>query len=423
MICIQTPMPTALVFNPGSNSLKLELIELLPGQKIASDAHMLASAVLDDIGKETKLLVYKGRQVVSTMDCAAPDMAAAVSAALDWLNRQDALQPAMEGLAFCAVRVVHGGSIYAGATEVTAKVREDIEALEELAPLHNKSSLAVLDVLDRNMAGKGSSSRRDSPRMMVAFDTAFHRTLPETAWRYPIDRATADRHGVRKYGFHGLSHRYMLEQYARAVGKPPEAITAVTLHLESGSSACAIAHGRSVDTTMGLTPLEGLMMGSRSGSVDPAILPYLMQKEGKAVEEIMTLLNKQSGLLGIAGGSLDTRVLEKREDKAAKLALAMFSYRVRLAVGAYLAGLGDAEVVLFGGGIGEDSPWLRAAVCDGLRGWGLELDPAVNDRATAEQVCITRPGSRLQAWAMPVEEGLQIAHECMMALGADRESV
>ncbi len=421
-------MPTALVFNPGSNSLKFELIELVPGQKIASDARMVASAVLDGIGKDTKLLIYKGREVVGSQSSAAPDMAAAVSAALDWLRSQNELQAALDGLAFSAVRVVHGGSIYAGATQVTDQVRKDIEALEELAPLHNKSSLQVLAVLDREMEGKTHAVRMNSPRMnssrmMVAFDTAFHRTLPETAWRYPIDREIADRFGVRKYGFHGLSHRYMLEQYARAVGKPPEAITAVTLHLESGSSACAIAYGRSVDTTMGLTPLEGLMMGSRSGSVDPAIIPYLMKKEGKSVDDIMTLLNKQSGLLGIAGGSLDTRVLEKREDDAAKLALAMFSYRVRLAVGAYLAGLGDAEVVIFGGGIGEDSPWLRAAVCDGLHGWGLDLDPAVNNRATAEQVCITKPGSRLQAWAMPVEEGLQIAHECMMAIEAGGESL
>ncbi len=416
-------MPTALVFNPGSNSLKFELIELLPGQKIASDAHMLASAVLDGIGKDTELLIYKGRQVVGSQNCAAPDMAAAVSTALGWLRGQDELKSAIDSLAFSAVRVVHGGSIYAGATQVTDQVRRDIEALEELAPLHNKSSLEVLAVLDQAMEGKTHALRMNSPRMMVAFDTAFHRTLPETAWRYPIDRETADRYGVRKYGFHGLSHRYMLEQYAQAAGKPPEAITAVTLHLESGSSACAIAHGRSVDTTMGLTPLEGLMMGSRSGSIDPAIIPYLMEKEGKSVEDIMTLLNKHSGLLGIAGGSLDTRVLEKREDAAAKLALAMFSYRVRLAVGAYLAGLGDAEVVLFGGGIGEDSPWLRAAVCDGLHGWGLDLDETVNDRATAEQVCITKPESRLQAWAMPVEEGLQIAHECMMAIEAGGESL
>ncbi len=407
-------MAVALVFNPGSNSLKFELLELRAGQRIASEARMLASAVLDGIGKETELLVYRGREVVSKQPCEAADMAAAVVQALAWLRQTEGFNAALGELSFAAVRVVHGGAKYSTATLASEAVRHHIEALEELAPLHNKSSLEVLGVLDRELP---------KMRLMVAFDTSFHRTLPEFAWRYPIDREVADRHEVRKFGFHGLSHRYMLEQYARAVGRDSGAVNVVSLHLESGSSACAIRGGQSVDTTMGLTPLEGLMMGSRSGSIDPAIIPYLMEREGQGVDEIMTLLNKHSGLLGIAGGSLDTRVLAKRDDALAKLALEMFSYRVTLAVGAYLAALGDAEAVLFGGGIGEDSPWLRATVCDGLRGWGLELDNAVNERATAEQVRITTAASRLQAWAMPVEEGLQIAHECALALGATGDSL
>ena len=158
------------------------------------------------------------------------------------------------------------------------------------------------------------------------------------------------------------------------------------------------------------------MMGSRSGSVDPAIVPYLMEKEGASGEDILKLLNKRSGLIGIAGESIDTRVLEKRDDDSARLALAMFSYRVRLAVGAYLAALGDAEAVLFGGGIGEDSPWLREAVCDGLSGWGLHFDRELNARSREGMVKISTEASRLGAWAMPVEEGLQIAHECAIAM-------
>ena len=254
--------------------------------------------------------------------------------------------------------------------------------------------------------------------VFVTFDTAFHRTLPEKAWRYPIDRGIADRHGVRKFGFHGVSHRYMLEQYAHTAGKHPHALNLVTLHLESGCSACAIERGQSVDTTMGLTPLEGLMMGSRSGSIDPAIIPYLMRKEEKSADEILTLLNKRSGMLGIAGGTLDTRELVKRDDAAARLALEMFSYRVRLAVGAYLAALGTVDAVLFGGGIGEDSPWLREAVCSGLVGWGLELDPEAN-RSTAGMCRITTNSSRLHAFAIPVEEALQIAYECAHSLAED----
>ena len=400
-------MAGGLVFNPGSNSLKFELVELPEEQQVASQATKLASAALDDIGKQARLSVYDGRQVIAEQDAEAADMTSAVQAALGWLHAQEQLETPLRQVAFCGVRVVHGGSRFKGAIRFDNSVRLDIQALEELAPLHNKSSLEILEVLAREMP--------QAPAF-VAFDTAFHRTLPEKAWRYPIERETADRYGVRKFGFHGLSHRYMLEQYAHTREQSKESLSLVTLHLESGCSACAIAGGRSVDTTMGLTPLEGLMMGSRSGSIDPAILPLLMRKRQQSGEEVLDLLNKRSGMLGIAGGTLDTRELVKRSDTNAKLALEMFSYRVRLAVGAYLAALGTAQAVLFGGGIGEDSPWLREDVCAGLGGWGLELDREVNTRSTAGMARISTAASRLQAWAMPVEEGLQLAFECKLAM-------
>jgi len=399
-------MSVALVLNPGSNSLKFELIEVAENQQVASQARKIASAALDDISKDAKLSVYNGREVVSKEPVEVTDVQSSVRIALNWLRSQPDSARALHEISLVGVRVVHGGSIYCGPVRFSKEVRATIESLEDLAPLHNKNSLEILDVVAEKLHGVPA---------YATFDTAFHRSLRETAWRYPIHRETADRHGVRKFGFHGISHRYMLEQYANSVGRPKDEISLVTLHLESGASACAIARGKSVDTTMGMTPLEGLMMGSRSGSVDPAIVPYLMRKEGKSAEEIITLLNKQSGLIGIAGGSVDTRVLAERRDDKARLALAMFSYRVRLAVGAYLAALGDAEAVLFGGGIGEDSPWLREAVCDGLGGWGLQLDRDVNMRSVAGQMRISTDKSRLHAWAMPVEEGLQIAHECMRA--------
>ncbi len=404
-------MSLALSFNPGSNSLKFELVELAGDQRVASQGEKVASAALDGIGKKTRLSVYKGREVIAEQDAVARDMSAGVRAALDWLRRQANIEDKLDQVKLAGVRVVHGGSKYTGAVRATDEVRADIQAFEELAPLHNQSSLDILDVLAKEMPGTPA---------YVTFDTAFHRTLPEKAWRYPIERQAADQHGVRKYGFHGVSHRYMLEHYARTVGKRPGDITLVTLHLESGSSACAIANGQSVDTTMGLTPLEGLMMGSRSGSIDPAIVPYLMRKEDKSADDILTMLNKRSGLLGIAGGTIDTRELVKRDDDAAKLALEMYGYRVRLAVGAYLAALGDAEAVLFGGGIGEDSPWLREDVCQGLAGWGLQFDSEVNKRSIAGMARISKEGSRLHAWAIPVEEGLQIAHECSLAMEAER---
>ena len=402
-------MPIALVFNPGSNSLKFELVELDLKQPFAGEATRLASAVLDGIGKDTKLAVLKNGKTISSEKADAVNMSEGTRVAIDWLRKSDQTGRALKRLGFIGVRVVHGGPDFAAATRLTPEVRQKIEAMEDLAPLHNQGSLDVLDAVAKELP--------EVPAF-VTFDTAFHRTLPEKAWRYPIERETADRHAVRKFGFHGVSHRYMLELYARTVGKRPEECTIVTLHLESGSSACAIQHGRSVDTTMGLTPLEGLMMGSRSGSIDPAIVPYLMRKEEKSAEDILTLLNKRSGLLGVAGGTLDTRELVKRDDDAAKLALSMFSYRVRLAVGGYLAALGDAEAVLFGGGIGEDSPWLREDVCAGLAGWGLQLDAKAN-KSTEGMVRISRDGSRLHAWAVPTDEGLQMAHECLQAMSPE----
>lgn len=398
-------MATVLVFNPGSNSLKFEIIDCATYQQVAAKAEKLVSAALDGVGQKPKLSVYDGRKVIREEDSEARDMTTATRAAIDWLRKNEAIDSALERLSIVEIRVVHGGPIYAGAVRVSEKVRTDIEALEDLAPLHNQSSLDVLSVLEQELP---------HIPVFVTFDTAFHRTIPEKAWRYPIERVTADRYGVRKFGFHGVSHRYMLDQYAFTVGKQTEEISIVSLHLERGSSACAIQAGKSVDTTMGLTPLEGLMTGSRSGSIDPAIVPFLMRKENQNGDEILEMLNKKSGILGIAGGSLDTRVLAKRGDNAAKLALEMFSYRVRLAVGAYLAALGNAEAVLFGGGIGEDSPWLREEVCAGLGSWGLEIDTEAN-KSTAGMQRITTDRSKLHAWAMPVEEGLQIAHECVKA--------
>ncbi len=400
-------MANALVFNPGSNSLKFEVVETAPGQRVALDATKRVSAAIEDFGDGATLTVFRGREISEKEQVQVPDMGAAARYAVRWLRDHEAL----EGLDFAAVRVVHGGTKFAGATRATVAVRTEIEALEELAPLHNTSAVEILNELDAELKHVA---------LLVTFDTAFHRTLPEVAWRYPIEAGTADRWGVRKFGFHGLSHRYMLEQYATTVGRPAEECSLVTLHLESGSSGAAILHGRSVDTTMGMTPLEGLMMGTRSGSVDPAIVPFLMKKEQASVAEVMTLLEKRSGLKGIAGGSLDTRVLVKRDDEAAKLALAMFAYRVRLAAGAYLAVLGDAaDAVIFGGGIGENSPWLRSAVVEGLRGFGLEIDAELNERSVEGQVKLSREGSRLEAWSMPVEEGLQMAMECRLALEAE----
>lgn len=393
-------MPLVLAFNPGSNSLKFDLVETSPELRCAGDGRKLLSGVVDHIGKQTKLVLQRGGETVDEREGEFADFTAATREALRSLEK-------FQEPEILAVRVVHGDDAFSRAVRVDDRVREEIANRRKLAPLHNANSLAILDVL--------RDERPDLPAA-AAFDTAFHRTLPEYAWRYPIERELADRHGVRKYGFHGLSHRFLLERYAQLAGRPPEQVSIVTTHLESGASVCAIRGGRSVDTSMGLTPLEGLMMGTRSGSVDPAVLPYLAREAG--MDKVLEVLEKKSGLLGISGVSLDTRVLRKRNDAASRLALRMFGYRVRLFIGAYLAALGEAEAVVFGGGIGENTPEVRAEAAEGLRGWGLTLDDALNERTVDGDVRISPGDARLAAWVIHVEEGMQLALECARCMEA-----
>lgn len=397
-------MSLVLSLNPGSASLKFELIGVQAAQTIASQGRKLLSASVEGIGKQPHLLIYHDGKVSQTHPCPAHDMRSAAACALDLLRHRYS-QP-IRHLDLIGVRVVHGGSKYLRPEPLTSKVKRDIEAFEELAPLHNKGSLDVFAAVDKDLPGIP---------VYAAFDTSFHATVPEHAWRYPIPCGIADQFGIRKYGFHGLSHRYMLEQYAQTSGKPLDKVNIVTLHLESGSSAAAIQNGRSIDTTMGLTPLEGLMMGTRSGSIDPAIVPLLMRKLGASAGMVMHILNQRSGLLGIAGDTFDTRDLASRIDDAAQLALKMFAYRIRLAVGGYLAALEKPEAVIFGGGIGENTPTVREQVCRGLSTFGLDFDEGINLLSTSGPACLSLPGSRLQAHVIPSDEGLQIAHECVAA--------
>ena len=306
------------------------------------------------------------------------------------------------------MRVVHGGRHFAEATAVTAEVEQQIRAYERLAPLHNKSSIELLEPI---------RSRLGVP-LYAVFDTAFHRTIPDVASLYAFPTALAEKHGIRRFGFHGTSHRYLLERAAHLLGKSPQELNIVTMHLESGCSATAIAKGKSIDNTMGFTPLEGLMMGTRSGDVDPSILPFLIREEHMEMDEVMTLLNKKSGLLGISEKSLDTRVLMKDygKDPRVTLALEMFSYRLVKAVGAYLCVLGGADAIVFGGGIGENTPLVRERVGAGLRWCGLQLDPDKNRTLIEGEGKLSGENSVFEALVVVTEEGLQIAHECSQTL-------
>jgi acetate kinase len=401
-------MAIVLALNPGSNSLKFDLVDVQPDQAVASAGKKLLSGNVDNIGKETTLkLIQEGRQVGKESGDFSDFHHATDQVLVSLESGKISDVPKLSEIDLVAVRVVHGGADFIAAVRFTPAVGRQIESKEKLAPLHNSSSLRIIETVQQ---------KQSSLPIAVAFDTAFHHTIPEYAWRYPISRKVADQHGIRKFGFHGLSHRYMLERYAQLASREVASISAVTMHLESGSSAAAIRSGKSIDTTMGFTPLEGLMMGTRSGSIDPAIIPFLMSEAGMSAEDVMKMLEKESGLLGISGVSLDTRILKKSDSYASKLALEMFAYRARHFVGGYLATLGDANAIVFGGGIGENTSEVRRNICEGLRGWGVMLDEDKNRETLDGDVLISHPYSELAVWVIHSEEGMQLAHECAQLL-------
>lgn len=401
-----------LVLNPGGNSLKAEIIRCEPDQKHAFEGTKLISVSIEGIGKHPTFSVYHGKKVIKTEPIDASNYGQAAETLFSWLRNRKADDTPDLGETECVgIRVVHGGPDLIAPTPITEEVERKITELEKLAPLHNKSSIEVLEPVRR---------RFGQITIYGVFDTAFHRTVPQHAAMYAIPFELSKKHRILRYGFHGISHRYMLERYASLAGKSVEECSLVTMHLESGCSVTAIRNGKSIENTMGLTPLEGLMMGTRSGDVDPSLLPLLVREEALSLEDVMKLLNKESGLLGVSGESLDTRVLMKHYETnpRVKLAMDMFSHRVLKAVGAYLAVLGGADAVIFGGGIAENTKLVRCHLGDGLRWCGLEIDNDANERLIDVEGELSTRNSRLKAWVIPVEEGLQIAHECCHALAS-----
>jgi acetate kinase len=406
-------VPVVLALNPGSNSLKFDIMNVNPRQGVASAGKKLLGGNIDDIGKKTRLAFLREGRVIATEAGKFGDFHEATNHVLHSLKTGQFHEgPKLADVDMVAVRVVHGGNAFTSAVLLDSRVRKEILSREELAPLHNKSSLEIIDAV-----------RKQAPKLpiFVAFDTAFHHTLPEHAWRYPIARKVTDHYGIRKFGFHGLSHRYLLERYAELTGKSANQVSAVTLHLEGGSSASAIKKGKSIDTSMGFTPLEGLMMGSRCGNIDAAIVPFLIRHARMSPDKVMHILEKESGLVGISGKSMDTRILRTKTDKYSKLALKMFAYRVLCQVGSYLAVLGETDALIFGGGIGENTPEVRRAICDGLEAFGLTILPNVQSRTRSGDVRISRENSKLAAWVIHSEETLQLAHECVHAQRAHAE--
>lgn len=298
-------------------------------------------------------------------------------------------------------RVVHGGERFQEPTLIDDELLEEIKALSPLAPLHNPANIEGI-IAARHIAPYAYH--------IAVFDTAFHQSIPEYAYLYPIPTRVYESYRVRRYGFHGISHRYVALQAAKILHMPSESLNLITFHIGNGVSACAICKGKSIDTTMGMTPLEGLMMGSRSGSIDPGIITYLMRQASMTSDQIDAMLNKQSGLLGIAGTN-DMRVIMDAADGGdshAQLALEMFAYRLKKQLGAYMATMSHIDAVVFTGGIGEHSARIRSMICTGLEHMGIVLDEAKN---SAQDTMIHDNSSAVDLLAIPTDEELQIALE------------
>jgi len=300
-------------------------------------------------------------------------------------------------------RVVHGGEIFSQPTLINAAALQALKSLNTLAPLHNPANVLGIEI--------ALSLAPDIPNVAI-FDTAFHQSMPEHAFMYALPTTLYKEHSIRRYGFHGTSHHYLLQQTAKQLKRPTGKLNIITLHLGNGASVCAIKNGKSVDTSMGFTPLEGLVMGTRSGDLDPAIVTYLMEEKKISAQEINTLLNKESGLKGLCGEN-DIRAILKRAstgDKSATLALEIFSYRIKKYIGSYIAVLGRVDAIVFSGGIGEHTAIVRATILEGLdEAFGIFLDAEKN--SSTKEVSIHQNRSRCQLLVIATNEELQIAQE------------
>ncbi len=399
-----------LVLNAGSSSLKFQIIATdLERIRQDQDVRLLRGEV-ERIGTEAVVTVQKGDGPKQKLTALLKDISGALDFVIRWTASPDSGVSEIQSMAdIHAVghRVVHGGEFFTDSVLITDEVMKGIENCIDLAPLHNPTNLRGIRAM-RELLG------RQIPQVAV-FDTAFHHSLAERSYLYAIPYHLYLRYRIRRYGFHGISHRYMAYRYRTIRNLGREQTNIVSLHLGNGCSAAAIRGGHSVDTSMGMTPLEGLVMGTRSGDVDPAILGFIAAKEGLSLHEVETMLNKQSGLLGISGLTHDMRVLQDEvrdhADRRAKLAIDIFCYRVRKYIGAFLAAMGGADAIVFTGGIGENSPAVRANICEGLEWAGLSLDGEKNQKTIGVEAMISRDDSRLAAYVIPTDEELLIARD------------
>ncbi len=387
-----------LVINTGSSSIKYQLYQM-PGSEV------MAKGIVERIGEETSKLCHWYGDKTYFVEANIENHEKGLALILDTLVSSEAgVISDISEIEAVGHRVVHGGEEFTGSVIIDKRVMASIEKYSDLAPLHNPANLIGI---------RASQSQLPNIKHIACFDTAFHTTIPEVAYIYALPYELYEKHRIRRYGFHGTSHRYVARRAAALMGQAKYAINAITCHLGNGCSITAVKQGRSVDTSMGLTPLEGLVMGTRSGDLDPAILFYLASK-GYDIETLNIICNQQSGLLGISGISNDMRNLESLAQKGnsrARMAIDIFCYRIKKYIGAYTAVLDTIDAIVFTGGIGENAALVREQICAGLTSMGIEVDGAANKAALGKESDISAPNSKVKVLVIPTNEEAAIAND------------
>ena len=387
-----------LVINCGSSSLKFQLIN-------SESEAVLAKGLCERIGIDGRLTYQPAGGEKNVSEKAMPTHTEAIQFVIDALTDTDTgVVKSLDEIGAVGHRVVHGGEKFAKSVVVTPEVKAAIAECNDLAPLHNPANLIGIEACESLMPG--------TPQVVV-FDTAFHQTMPEKAYMYGLPYEYYEKYKVRRYGFHGTSHSFVSKRVAEIVGKPYNATKTIVCHLGNGASVSAVLNGESVDTSMGLTPLEGLVMGTRSGDIDPAIMEFIAKKENLDIAGIMNVLNKKSGVEGVSGVSSDFRDLEaaaKAGNKRAELAIDVFAYRVAKYVGAYTAAMNGVDNIVFTAGIGENCALVRTKVCSYLGYLGITIDEEANGKR-GEEIIISTPDSKVKVLVVPTNEELAIARE------------
>ena len=388
-----------LVLNCGSSSLKYQLIDM-------SNESVLAKGLCERIGIEGSNMKHspEGKEDYK-IETPMPSHKDAVKLVLDALvDSKHGVISAINEIKACGHRVVHGGEAFSVSVVINATVKKGLEECSQLAPLHNPANIIGIEACEASLPGV--------PQVAV-FDTSFHQTMPEKAFLYALPYEYYEKYKIRRYGFHGTSHRFVSAEAAKMIGKPIESLKLISCHLGNGASVCAIANGKSVDTSMGLTPLEGLAMGTRAGDLDPAVVAFVAEKEGLSAQGVTDVLNKKSGVLGVSGVSSDFRDIEAAADGGntrAQVALDLYYYRVAKYIGEYAAAMNGVDAVIFTAGLGENSKVARASICEYLTYLGVEVDSAKND-VRGKAVDFSASGAKVRSITIPTNEELVIARD------------